>query len=93
MTDTGSFGVVMDTRKVRKSRGICREVILLLPRVQVVEDFLPLDLGSTDVILGMKWLQTLEKMKVNWKLLTIELKINGQVVVLLGDSSLSKTLV
>ena len=68
-------------------------MILLLPEVQAVDDFLPLDLGNTDVILGKKWLQTLEDMKVNWKLLTIELQVNGQVIVLLGDSSLSKTLV
>ena len=65
LTDIGSFGVVMGTRKVEKSKEICRGLILLLPGVQVVKDFLPLDLGSTDVILGMKWLQTLGEMKVN----------------------------
>ncbi|KAK9184730.1 hypothetical protein WN943_025081 [Citrus x changshan-huyou] len=93
LMDIGSFGVVMGTGKVEKSRGICRGLILLLPGVQVVEDFLALDLGSTDVILGMKWLQTLGKMKVNWKLLTMEFRVNSQVVVLRGDSSLSKTFV
>ena len=59
----------------------------------MVEDFLSLDLGSTDVILGMKWLQTLGEIKVNWKLLTMEFWVNVQMVVLRGDSSLSKTLV
>lgn len=33
--------------QVEKSRGICRGLILLLPGIQVREDFLPLDLGST----------------------------------------------
>ena len=93
LTDIGSFGVVMGTGKVEKSRGICRGLILLLPGVQVVENFLPLDLGSIDVILGIKWLQTLGEMKVNWKLLTMEFRVNSQVVVLRGDSSLSKTFV
>ena len=91
LTDTGSFGVVMGIEKVEKSRGIYKGLILLLPGVQVVEDFLPLDLESTYVILGMKWLQTLGEMKVNWKLLTMKFRVNVQLVVLWGDSNLSKT--
>lgn len=31
----------------------------MLQGVKIVEDFLPLDLGGFDLILGMQWLETL----------------------------------
>lgn len=65
LTDTGSFGVTLGTGVLETSQGICKGVILTLQGIQVLNDFLTLDLGSTDVILGMKWLQTLGAMKVN----------------------------
>lgn len=65
LTDIGSFGVVIGTRRIEKGRGVCREVLLSLPGVQIWDDFHPLDLGSMDVILGMQWLQMLREIKVN----------------------------
>ncbi|GJS38830.1 putative mitochondrial protein [Tanacetum coccineum] len=44
---------------------------LVVSELQVVDDFLPLELGSADVILGIKWLQTLGEMVVNRKELTM----------------------
>ena len=35
--------------------GVCKAVTLSLQNVEIVEDFLPLELGSFDVILEMKW--------------------------------------
>jgi len=58
-----------------------------------VEDFLPLELGSSDVILGMKWLAAVSKMNVDWKTLTMKFQVGDMVVTLQGDPSLSKTLV
>ena len=34
----------------------CKGVIPTMQNIEIVEDFLPLDLGNADVILGMKWL-------------------------------------
>lgn len=51
---------------------ICKEVKLTLDNLQVVEDFLPLELRSSDVILGMKWLASVRKMNVNWKTLIMK---------------------
>lgn len=68
-------------------------LILLLPGIQVREDFIPLDLGGIYMILGMKWLQSLGEMKLNWKLLTMEFRVGGRAVIIQGDSILSKTLV
>ncbi|KAI0502389.1 hypothetical protein KFK09_017338 [Dendrobium nobile] len=83
----------MGTGKVEKGQGICRGVRLTIQGIQVREDFLSLELGSTDVILGMKWLQTLGDTKVNWRALTMELMVDGRKVVIKGDARLSKSLV
>ena len=64
-----------------------------LQNLQIVEDFLPLELGSSDVILGMKWLAAVGKMNVDWKALITKFQIGGIAVTLQGDPSLSKTLV
>jgi len=65
--ETASYGVIMDTGMEVQGAGICKGVKLSLQNIQIVEDFLPLELGSSDVILGMKWLASEGKMKVDWK--------------------------
>ncbi|PKU69826.1 hypothetical protein MA16_Dca025017 [Dendrobium catenatum] len=72
-------------------RGVCRGVVLKIQGIQVKEDFLPLELGSTDVILGMKWLQTLGEIKINWGTLRMEMVVGGRKRTIQGDSGLTKT--
>lgn len=56
----------------------------------IVEKYLPLELRSTDVILGMQWLGTLGNMKISWKLLTMKFRMGETLRVLKGDFGLSK---
>ena len=49
----------MGTGVVIKGEGICKGVIHTIQNIEIVEDFLPLELGSADIILGMQWLETL----------------------------------
>ncbi|PKU83992.1 hypothetical protein MA16_Dca006467 [Dendrobium catenatum] len=51
-------------------------------------DFVPLELGSTDIILGMKWLQTLRDTKVSWGPLMMKLMVDGRKVKIRGDAGL-----
>lgn len=76
-----------------QGEGVCRGVQLSLQNVEVVEDFLPLDLGRSNVILGMKWLSTLGQMKVDWKALTMKFWVGETTITLRGDPSLGKNLV
>ena len=46
-------------------QGVCKGVFLALTGMEVIDDFLPLELGSSDVILGMQWLRTLGTTTVN----------------------------
>lgn len=54
VTNSGSFGVSLGNGEPIKGEGVCKDVMLQLDGgVEVKEDFLPLKLGSTDVILGI----------------------------------------
>ena len=65
VSGSNSVGVILGIRKVERSHGIYKGIHISLPELHVVDDFLPLELGSIDVILVMKWLQTLGEMTVN----------------------------
>lgn len=68
------YEVIMGTGMAVQGAGICKGVLLSLQNLEINEDFLPLELGSSDVILGMKWLATLGKVQVDWKSLTMRFK-------------------
>ncbi|XP_022848903.1 uncharacterized protein LOC111371244 [Olea europaea var. sylvestris] len=87
---THGYGIIMGTGSAVRGCGVCKGVVISLPSIEVVDDFLPLKLGCTDVILGMKWLETVGKMQVDWGNLTMKIKVGGQVVTLQGDVSLQK---
>ncbi|GKD45910.1 putative mitochondrial protein [Tanacetum coccineum] len=54
--DSSRLMVTLGNGHVAHSEGMCKGVVVSLPGMQLIEDFLPLELGSTDVILGIKWL-------------------------------------
>ena len=51
---TSGYGVLMGMGAALKGEEVCRGIVLTLQNIEIVEDFLPLELGSTNVILGMK---------------------------------------
>ena len=57
-----------------KGAGLCSELELELQGCTITSSFLPLELGSADIILGIQWLETLGNMKVNWKLQILRFK-------------------
>ena len=91
LDETEGYGVLLQTEVPVKGEGVCREVQLLLQRVKIVEDFMPLDLGGSDFILGMQWLETLGIIKFNYKTLTMWFKVGESTMTLQGDPGLCKT--
>ncbi|XP_024026844.1 uncharacterized protein LOC112093161 [Morus notabilis] len=87
---TGGYGVVIGTGLSVKGEGICRWVAVSMQGIEVIEDFLPLELGSSDLILGVQWLETLGVMMVNWKTLLMKFSLGGCSVSLKGDPGLNK---
>lgn len=76
-----------------KADGVCKGVALSLQNLEVIEEFLPIELGGNDLVLDMKWLESLGHMQVNWQLLTMKFQVGGVIVILQGDPSLGKSLV
>ncbi|GJT14193.1 ty3-gypsy retrotransposon protein [Tanacetum coccineum] len=91
VSDSGTFNVTLGNGETTRSRGICKGLVVVFPEIQVFEDFLQLELGSTNAILGIKWLQTLGDVKMNWKLLTMKFMVGLGEVTLCGDPSLCRS--
>ena len=43
---TSRYGVLLGTGQAIKGEGICKGVVLTIQNIEIVEDFLPLDLGK-----------------------------------------------
>ena len=65
--DTMAYGVVMGMRDKVCGQGMCKGVTLQLQWIDIYDDFLPLRLGNSDIILGIQWLKTLGMTHIDWK--------------------------
>ncbi|XP_050942550.1 uncharacterized protein LOC127149991 [Cucumis melo] len=91
MAETTNYGVIMGSGKAVQGRGMCKGITVGLPVISIVEDFLPLELGNIDMVLGMQWLQKQGAMTVDWKALTMTFVVRDTKVILKGDPSLTRT--
>lgn len=90
--DSGEFWVSLGNGETIKGRGVCREINLRLDdKLMVCDDFLPLELGTVDVILGIQWLETLGPVTTNWKSQIMQFEVGNKMVRLVGDPSLIRS--
>ena len=92
MTTVG-YGVQLGNGDNIPTTGICRGVRLHLQGVEIIEDFIPLQLGSTNVILGIQWLETIGGTYINWKMQLMKFRLGNRTVLIRGDPTLGKALV
>lgn len=52
VTKGSSFGVTIGDRTMREGHGVCKRVEVKLLKLTVIADFLAIELGRMDVILG-----------------------------------------
>lgn len=88
---TKAFGVSLGTGDLIQSNGECKSVVLLMQGLTVIENFLPIILGNSDLILGLQWLEKLGNMTINWKSQIISFKMGSEMVVLNEDASLGRS--
>ncbi|TYK06549.1 transposon Tf2-1 polyprotein isoform X1 [Cucumis melo var. makuwa] len=89
--ETGHYGVILGSGTVVQGKGICENVEIQLSNWKVKEEFLPLELGGVDVVLGMQWLHSLGITVVDWKNLTLTFSSEGKQISIKGDPSLTKS--
>lgn len=85
------FGVSLGTGDSVMGEGVCKSVVLELQGIVIVENFLPLELGNSDVIMGIQWLEKLGTTTTNWKTQTLRFQLGTEVVTLKGDPSLGRS--
>ncbi|KAL0548958.1 hypothetical protein IC582_013436 [Cucumis melo] len=88
--ETAHYGVILGSGTTIQGKGICESVEVQMEDWTVKEDFLPLELGGVDVILGMQWLYSLGVTVCDWKNLTLTFYDNKKKICIKGDPSLTK---
>ena len=86
-----AYGVVLGTGGVVQATSVCKDVNLTIANLSITHDFLPLPLGSVDVILGVTWLEMLGKVIFYYKFSEMEFSLGEWVVILQGDRSLVRS--
>lgn len=66
VAQTANYGIMVGIENSIRSKGKCGQVALSVQGLIIVADFLPLELGNVDVILGMPWLRIDDEITVNW---------------------------
>lgn len=87
----GTFGVSLGTGEAVQGSGECKGMVVKIQGLTIKEDFLPLPLGNSDLILGIQWLEKLGTMSTNWKTQTLKFQMGGNTFTLKGDVGLSRT--
>lgn len=84
------FGVSLGTGESVMGTGIRKSVVLEMQGIVIVENFLPLALGNSDIILGIQWLEKLGT-TTNWKTQTMTFQLGKETVTLKGEPSLGRS--
>ncbi|CAH9112200.1 unnamed protein product [Cuscuta europaea] len=85
-----TFGVEIENGDVIRCNKICRDVSVTLPGLKITQDYFPFSLGGADVVLGIKWLASLNTVQANWKEMFMIFYLNGKRYKLQGIPSTSK---
>ncbi|CAA7045066.1 unnamed protein product [Microthlaspi erraticum] len=83
--------ILLGTGVTVNGLGICRRVGFKVAGVEFEADYISLDLGSADIILGVRWLSTLGKCQMDWSTHELAFKYKDRCVTFCGDPSLHGT--
>ncbi|GKD69848.1 retrotransposon gag domain, retroviral aspartyl protease [Tanacetum coccineum] len=61
-----SFGVQIGNGKIIQCNQICCGFSLVLPGLKITEDYFPFFIRGADLVLGIKWLASLNTVQANW---------------------------
>lgn len=79
-----TFGVQIGNGEIIRCNQICRNVSVQLPDLKIVQDFYPFSIGGADVVLGIKWLASLNTIQANWNKMFMIFYLDGKKYKLQG---------
>ncbi|XP_050938558.1 uncharacterized protein LOC127148538 [Cucumis melo] len=85
--DTAHYGVILGTGTTIQGKGICESLEVQMKEWTIKEDFLPLELGRVDIILGMQWIYLLGVTVLDWKNLTLAFNDKDKQICIRGMST------
>lgn len=80
--------VLLGTGVVVDAQGVCKEVQFTVQEATFSADFVSLELGGVDVVLGVQWLRKLGKCMVDWECHELTFYHEGRSITLKGDPGL-----
>lgn len=87
---TAPYTVEIGTGELVTNKGVCKAVPLLVQGVQFHQNFFLMELGGTEVVLGMDWLASLGDIEANFRSLIIKWGQGKDRVILKDEPSLCK---
>ncbi|KAJ1413345.1 Chromo-like domain superfamily [Sesbania bispinosa] len=90
VTKTPEYTVEMGNGQKEKNKGICKAVQIEMQGVRIEQDFFILNLGGTEVVLGLDWLASLGDIEANFKNFTLQWGKRERKQILKGDPALCK---
>nr|GEV67650.1 retrotransposon Gag domain, retroviral aspartyl protease [Tanacetum cinerariifolium] len=92
LVDSGSTHNFISASLVKQLElKICRGLSLVLPGLKTTEDFFPFSMRGVDLVLGIKWLASLNTVQANWNEMFINFYVNRKKYKLQGVPSVAKT--
>lgn len=79
-----NFGVQIGDGSVVRCNRVCKEVQVHLPGLTITQDFYPFSLVGSDLVLGIKWLASLNTIQANWNEMFLIFWVNGKKYKLQG---------
>ncbi|KAK9105260.1 hypothetical protein Scep_022104 [Stephania cephalantha] len=93
VSPTHQYGVVVgDGHQVRRT-GVCKDLKVQFQGITVSDDFFPMSLPNSDVLLGMQWLYSLGVTTTDWPNLTLTFTSEGKDYSVQGDPNLHRALI
>lgn len=88
VTETHAYIVEVGTEEKVRNQGVCEEFKFTIQGVEFQQNFFLMELGGTELVLGLDWLASLRNIEANFRNLCFKWSDGGQKHVIESDPSL-----
>ncbi|VFQ65802.1 unnamed protein product [Cuscuta campestris] len=85
-----TFGVQIGDGSVVRCNQICKGIEVMISGLKITQDFYPFSLVGSDLVLGIKWLASLNTIQANWNELFLAFWVDGKQYKLQGVPRLER---